>query len=256
MRKLIPLMLAIALLLSMNVHPVVQATENSSVNESAQVKGTYVPGEKGGQIISVDVAWEGMNFTYNDASEKIWDADKHQYSAETKAAWSESNAYISITNHSNVMLSSALTYAAKDTKYATMGLAFADDKPYVGSAETSEDAGSACCVVIRVIPTGSLPSDTPAGAVVGEIQLTMTPTENYSTVMTALKGYENVAVKTGETTLDAGVRYFSSQTVKDQVRTAYNSALDVVSDAEFAYEKNEVINQVITAFYNNLYLVQ
>ena len=68
MRKIIPLILAVTLLLGMVIcSTAAQATEVGSTNVTAE----YMPGAQGGQIISVEIAWEGMDFTYNGADARI-----------------------------------------------------------------------------------------------------------------------------------------------------------------------------------------
>lgn len=255
MRKIIPLMLAVALILSMNAHSVVLATEGD-VYDSASVKAGFVPAEEGGQVISVDIKWSGMEFTYNEGSEPIWDAEKHQYSDKIDAAWSESNAYISITNHSNVILQSRFKYVQNDG-FEAMNLKFADGEPYIGSAYTGEETGEACSVVIRVIPTGTLPNNTAAGTDVGEIEVRLFSVDNPMEPLSAIYGlYDTVLINDGSTSMARGDLYYTSATIKTQVENSCTELVSVLNGTDPDYVKNDALNELITTYYNNLYLMQ
>lgn len=255
MRKIIPLMLAVVLLMGMSFHSAATQTTETQVAGTTNVKANYVPGEEGGQVISVDIAWEGMEFTYNGASNPLWDATNHQYKPGTDAGWAESNASISIKNHSNVILRAGIAYSQK-TGYEDMDLQFTDVAPYVGSAQTSDGAGTACEVIIRTIPMGELPKETAEDSEVGEIRVTVTPVTNHTVVLDAIGTLSDIVpVKTDSTTLSRGELYFASADVQKQVTDLHGKATTAIAGTSEP-AKNLALNALITAYYNNLYLMQ
>lgn len=254
MRKIIPLILTVALLMSMSFHTVATQTTETQVAGTTNVKANYVPGEEGGQVISVEIAWEGMEFTYNGASNPQWDAENHQYIPGTDAAWAESNASISITNHSNVILQAGIAYS-QGTGYEGMDLQFTDIAPYIGSAETSDSAGEECEVIIRTIPMGVLPKEA-KNSDVGEIKVTVTPVTNHELVLDMIGTMsEIVPVKTDGITLSRGDLYFAGTDVQEQVTELHGKAATAIAGTSVP-AKNLALNALIMAYYNNLNLMQ
>jgi hypothetical protein len=54
------------------------------------------------EIVSVDVTWGAMEFTYTPADPGTWDPENHRYTDTADASWSASGNDITVTNHSNV----------------------------------------------------------------------------------------------------------------------------------------------------------
>ena len=68
MKKIFATLLAVAMLASMSVTAF--AEENTSATPTEiTVTGKYTPGATTGEIISADIAWEAMDFTYTGASQ-------------------------------------------------------------------------------------------------------------------------------------------------------------------------------------------
>lgn len=257
MRKIIPLMLAVALLLSMNVHSVVRATDDNVVG-STGVKANVISGAKDVQVISVDIVWEGMEFTFNEASERVWDAENHVYIPGTAASWAESDAYITITNHSNVILQANIA-STMNAAYDDMSLTFTDVMPFIGSADTGdgENAGVPCSVTVRTIPMGTLKTNPPAGENVGSIVVSVQPVEQHMAAWSAVSAlYADVALKT-DGNLPRGTLYFESETVSQQIASAIGTTKTVLEKTTATVpEKNAALNALLTAYYNNQYLMQ
>ena len=249
MRKVIPLLLVLVLLLSMSIHAV--ATETPE--QAFDVKAKYEPRIVASDIITVDIAWEGMNFTYSGGSDPTWDPETHQYIPGTNADWKTSNAYISITNHSNRVLQATLDYT-KGTGYEQMDMAFADETPYIGSAETGGGEDTICTVNIQAIPMGTLPIQTTQEATVGEIKVTVTSCDNYATAFSAIGQYIQTPV-IGLDNLARGNTYFESQDVVNDIVDRYTDAT-IAEESGDAEEINLALNNFIEAYYNNLKLAQ
>lgn len=73
---------------------------------------------------SVDVAWEGLEFTYN-AGTSSWDSDHHEY-VNSGAAWGNSDGTVTVTNHSNVAVAVEVAYAAADNSPVDVTITDAD----------------------------------------------------------------------------------------------------------------------------------
>lgn len=252
MRKTIALMLIAAMLLSMSFSAAATQTTEAG---TTSVKAGYIAGEEGGQIISVDIEWEGMEFTYNGASAAVWDPKKHEYTGGSEAGWAESNASISITNHSNVILHAGITYSS-NSGYEDMSLKFTDEYPYIGSAETSDSTGTECEVIIQAIPWGVLAPDTRTGTEVGQIKVTVAPVESPMYVLASMEDlYGEVPVKFAA--LPRGELYFETEADKTQVDDYYKAAVAEAGKQDAtAAQKNLALNQFLTAFYNKLHLMQ
>ena len=76
------------------------------------VNGSFVPGTAADEIISVDVAWEAMDFTYTGASQGTWNPVTHAYEGAIEGGWSDNTPAITVTNHSNVAVNATLGFTA------------------------------------------------------------------------------------------------------------------------------------------------
>ena len=77
------------------------------------VSGTFESGFVAEEIISVDLSWGSMSFTYYDTDEGEWDEEHHVYEGAYDAYWDcEDDANkITITNHSNTAVEAQLSFA-------------------------------------------------------------------------------------------------------------------------------------------------
>ena len=62
------------------------------------------------EIVSVDVTWGAMEFTYTPADPGTWDPENHRYTDTADASWSASGNDITVTNHSNVGVTAAFDF--------------------------------------------------------------------------------------------------------------------------------------------------
>ena len=111
MKKLFATLLAVAMLASMSVTAF--AAENTGATPTdITVNGKYTPGATTGEIISADIAWEAMDFTYTGASQGAWNPATHTYDGATEGGWSNNTPAITVTNHSNVAVNATLGFTA------------------------------------------------------------------------------------------------------------------------------------------------
>lgn len=115
MKKIISLILALTLVMSMSVTAF--ATENTGTltaagNQTIEVSGTYNAGSTAATKVSVDITWDAMTFTYTGASEGEWNPATHGYTGSIAGGWSENTATITVTNHSNAAVNATLSFYA------------------------------------------------------------------------------------------------------------------------------------------------
>lgn len=80
---------------------------------SKDVRVSY-KAEKTQEVVSVEVSWGEMKFTYSPATEGTWDPATHEYENSQNAKWSYSGNTITVVSHSNVPLNATLTYTPTD----------------------------------------------------------------------------------------------------------------------------------------------
>ena len=90
------------------------STGNGKGKYNIEISGTYTPGTAD-EIISVDVAWEAMDFTYTGASQGTWNPATHAYEGAIEGGWSDNTPAITVKNHSNVAVNATLGFTANVT---------------------------------------------------------------------------------------------------------------------------------------------
>lgn len=118
MKKILSLILALALVMSLSVTAFAAET-NEGGNTTIDVNAMYSDGVSTPDVISVNVEWGAMSFTYSVSGTKQWDATKHEYTTTSNAAWSASGNTVTVTNHSNIAVKAELSFAA-DAAYNTV----------------------------------------------------------------------------------------------------------------------------------------
>lgn len=84
--------------------------------KTIDVTASYQPlDSNGGDVYSVDIVWENMNFKYTDSGEKVWNPETHTYSNATEGRWDKTQANITVTNHSNVAVNIVIAYTPTST---------------------------------------------------------------------------------------------------------------------------------------------
>ena len=115
MKKLFATLLAVAMLASVSVTAFAAETNNGTQDTEITVNGSFVSGTAGSSVISVDIAWDAMDFTYTAASQGTWNPATHAYDGATAGGWSDNTPAITVTNHSNVAVNATLGFTADVT---------------------------------------------------------------------------------------------------------------------------------------------
>ena len=161
MKKIISLILALALVMSLSVTAFAAET-SANVTESGKsatinVKGTYSDGTAAAEVVSVDVAWGAMEFTYTAAGE-YWDAASHTTKTNNDATWTASGNTITVTNHSNVGITAGFSFAkAEGTNVEGK---FSQDSVSLARAAEGSALDSQKAEVTFDITSGSIAADT------------------------------------------------------------------------------------------------
>ncbi len=114
MKKIFATLLAVAMLASVSV-TAFAATNDGTQDTEITVNGSFVSGTAADEKISVDIAWDAMDFTYSAPSEGAWDPATHTYVGATEGGWSDNTPAITVTNHSNVAVNATLGFTADVT---------------------------------------------------------------------------------------------------------------------------------------------
>lgn len=172
MKKMISLLLALLMVTSLSVSAFAAEGVGNGGSDSADVKGTY-KGTAASTVYSVDISWNGLEFTYNGEYEGEWNPNTHSYDNGTKGGWAEGTGTITITNHSNTGITAVPSYKAA-SGFEDAGMTFSTTSLTVATADNGVGtaAGSAVTGTITVTPTGTLPEGT-TGAVIGKITITI-----------------------------------------------------------------------------------
>ena len=86
-------------------------TTDTDVREIT-VRGVYQAGTSSADVISVDVEWDAMDFTYTAPSQGTWNPATHTYEGGTEGGWSDNTPAITVKNHSNVAVNATLGFTA------------------------------------------------------------------------------------------------------------------------------------------------
>lgn len=79
-------------------------------NYTIGVNGTYQEGTAADEKISVDIAWEGMEFTYT-AGDSTYSPSDHK-TTTADGTWSTDKGSVTVKNHSNAAIDATLSFTA------------------------------------------------------------------------------------------------------------------------------------------------
>ena len=165
MKKLLAFALTLALALCMAVPAFAADISADNGTANVTVNGAYNAGSSAAEVISVDVSWGSMSFTYNDTVEGTWNDETHKFDGAVAAHWTcEADANkITVTNHSNTAVEAQLTF----TKAANTNIVGSFDKSTLNLetavGTTYDKAPSA--VAYFTVTSGSITADGELGTI-------------------------------------------------------------------------------------------
>lgn len=134
MKKIISLVLALVLVMSMSVTAFAadgNATNDGKTSTSITVTGKYAAASVKA-VISVNISWGAMEFTYSEGSQGTWNPNTLQYDNSTEAGWTVNGNTIELTNHSNVPVNATFSFTKADENDANnnVGIEFGTGDPF------------------------------------------------------------------------------------------------------------------------------
>lgn len=163
MKKVLAIIFVLIMVMQMSTGAL--AVTASGGSQSAEVTGTYASKDVK-TVYSVDITWEGLSFTYNEAFKGEWNTTSHTYENSTEAGWNNNKGTFLIVNHSNAAVKAIPAYQYNEG-FETTGMSFSSNPLNLASAES----GTAQTGTISVTPTGTLPKNT--NGVIGTITITI-----------------------------------------------------------------------------------
>lgn len=105
------------------------ATGKGEGTYTLSVDAKYSDGIETPDVVSVDVEWGAMEFTYAVGGTKNWNAQTHSYTISgSTASWSANGNGVKVTNHSNVDVNATFTYAAENNNSMTGSFTYDNSK--------------------------------------------------------------------------------------------------------------------------------
>ena len=100
------------------IYLLVNAVNNVSKDADINVSGVY-QATPTADVISVDLVWDAMDFTYTEGSRGTWNPENHKYENPTEGGWTWSHATgveeyptITVTNHSNTAIKANFAFTS------------------------------------------------------------------------------------------------------------------------------------------------
>lgn len=261
MKKILSMILMVCLLAGMAIGVHADNITEDVPEATQAVEAVYQGGGETLTVISVEIEWKGMSFTYTGPSEPQWDAENHKY-VSTEGYWEPSDASITITNHSNAIILADIKYEAMDA-FPETKMFFADQAPVIGSAETSKaGSGEACSVTIEAVPGGTLSDKAEAAANIGTITVSVSTDLESDSHITAFEKIVNecdslVSLGHDPKNMERGTVYIRSAEDVEQLMIAFDELSNQICGTAFeAYERNLALNELIAMYYGALTIKQ
>lgn len=167
MRKLFAISLALVMVLALSVTCFAARITTVPGTESAEVKVSYTDGAAAPATYAVDVAWESLEFTYVQSAQE-WDATNHVEVDAGESKWTDADATITITNHSNRAVKATVAYEA-GTASGTASFALTGGE----EATLAAAAGAAVATKTATLTASGIPAENAQNVVVGTVTVTI-----------------------------------------------------------------------------------
>jgi len=257
MKKILLMILAVGLLAGMGMGVCASSINEEMPEATYPVQAVYQEGGETMTVISVDIEWKGMSFTYTGPSQPQWDPVNHKY-ISSEGHWEPSEASITITNHSNAIILADIQYQANDT-FPETKMFFTDQTPFVGSAEISETGTEdGCSVTVEAIPGGILSDKAESVTGIGTITVTVSTdlgSDSHIAAYEKLYGDYEELIRLGHDpeNLERGDAYIRSEEEAAELMDALDTMLDPICDDQAEMiDRNVALNELIAIFYGAL----
>lgn len=193
MKKILTGIFALTLVASMSFQTFA-VTNDGTAGTEIEVNGTFTAAADPSIVVSADVTWNKLSFTYQDGY-KHWDAEKHMDVAD-EGAWETTKKNITVTNHSNTSIKASFEFPAN-----VEGLNGSFDK-------TEFDLASAENTTTENAPTGTTSFGISGGAItkdqkIGTITVKITSDTLDTTMVKNLEDLRSVFENGGKAKLNS-----------------------------------------------------
>lgn len=173
MKKLLTLALALVMMLSvMSINAFAAETSGTVTTDGGtqniDVSAKYQTGATTPDVVSVDIAWGAMEFTYSVGGTHDWDPAEHKYNDNTSARWTASGNTVTVTNHSNVAIKAELSFTA-EAAYSGITGSFGEDATLLLATAVGTDKNAAPSDTANLTLSGTLASTVTTSTKVGTI---------------------------------------------------------------------------------------
>lgn len=121
-------------------------------------------------VYSVDIDWESLTFTYNEKSSRTWNPSNHSYTTDIPGSWDKTSADITVTNHSNAVVTVAMNYTASAASTGVSGVLSGGNKTLAAGLENQYAAADSVTGILTISgrPNSNVTS---SGVTVGSITI-------------------------------------------------------------------------------------
>ncbi len=113
MKKTISVIFSVLLAFSLNTVAFAAPGSANGLGETQQnidVNATYSASVSTPDVVSVDISWGAMEFTYSVGGTNNWNPGTHSYTENTTGSWTANGNTLTVTNHSNVAINASLSF--------------------------------------------------------------------------------------------------------------------------------------------------
>lgn len=177
MKKFLTLILAVAMMATLSVSAWAE-TVRGETSKPIDVSGEYKDNSTKPGVISVDVTWGAMEFTYTVSGSMDWNSDNHDYDDNTRSDWTENGNTVNVVNHSNVPITVSFAFTA-NTGYSNDELSpvLTTESVNLPTAENvSTNDLSTLTTSSTLTFAGTLKAGTTVGTTIGSINVSIVKT--------------------------------------------------------------------------------
>lgn len=172
MKKFFAVIIALVLATAMSVSALAATVSENNGSQNIDVNAKYTENVNSPEVISVNIAWDSMEFTYSVAGTNNWDATNHTYTPNTNASWSNTDNTITVTNHSNTAVKAGFAFNALSA-YSSVDGSFDTSEVSLPSAvgKTTDDA--TLKKTVKLTLDGTLGSEVTTSTNIGTVTVTI-----------------------------------------------------------------------------------
>lgn len=170
MKKFVSLMLALVMIMGLATTAFAATTLTGKTSATGNVWGKYEGEIKEPEVISVDITWGDMEFTYTEDGTNDWNPANHTYKDNGTRKWTATGNTVVVTNHSNVDVTVGFAFTAAEGHDVTGTFDVTSKKLTRGLVDAHDTAPS---VTATLTLDGTLANTVKEKAQIGTITVTI-----------------------------------------------------------------------------------